>query len=99
MLSNALAQDIDARNHRGASPSLLFSRAPTFFFNFFACPRSDNLASVRSQDAKGLPPDDSDALMKELSSLFKTMSERGNGAAIDRPFSSPYHWAGFQVNL
>lgn len=35
--------------------------------------------------------------MQELSSLFKVMSERGNGAALDRPFSSPYHWAGFQV--
>ncbi|CAM9303645.1 unnamed protein product, partial [Hapterophycus canaliculatus] len=53
----------------------------------------------RVQDAKGFSPEDSDALMKELSLLFKTMSERGNGAAIDRPFSSPYHWAGFQVVL
>lgn len=44
-----------------------------------------------------MSPEDSDALMKELSSLFKVMSERGNGAALDRPFSSPYHWAGFQV--
>lgn len=49
------------------------------------------------QDARGLSPEDSDALMQELSSLFKVMSERGNGAALDRPFSSPYHWAGFQV--
>ena len=37
--------------------------------------------------------------MQELSSLFKVMHERGNGAAIDRPFSSPYYWAGFQVRL
>ncbi|CAM9536199.1 unnamed protein product, partial [Scytosiphon promiscuus] len=61
--------------------------------------RDATLADIlgRVQDAKGLSPDDSDALMKELSSLFKAMSERGNGAAIDRPFSSPYHWAGFQV--
>lgn len=54
---------------------------------------------TRRQDARGLAPEDSDALMQELSSLFKTMSERGNGAALDKPFSSPYHWAGFQVRL
>lgn len=37
--------------------------------------------------------------MQELSSLFKVMNDRGNGAAIARPFSSPYYWAGFQVTL
>ncbi|CBJ25838.1 tetratricopeptide repeat domain protein [Ectocarpus siliculosus] len=51
----------------------------------------------RVQDARGLSPEDAESLMQELSSLFKVMSERGNGAALDRPFSSPYHWAGFQA--
>ncbi|CAM9264513.1 unnamed protein product, partial [Ectocarpus sp. 12 AP-2014] len=60
---------------------------------------SRRVASIHapSQDARGLSPEDTESLMQELSSLFKVMSERGNGAALDRPFSSPYHWAGFQV--
>ncbi|CAM9498108.1 unnamed protein product, partial [Ectocarpus fasciculatus] len=59
--------------------------------------RDATLTDILSRDARGLSPEDAESLMQELSSLFKVMSERGNGAALDRPFSSPYHWAGFQV--
>lgn len=52
----------------------------------------------KTQDARGLSSEDSDELMQALSSLFKVMSDRGSGAALDRPFASPYHWAGFQVS-
>lgn len=42
--------------------------------------------------------EDSGALVQELSALFKVMAERAKGSAVDRPFNSPYYWAGFQAS-
>lgn len=49
------------------------------------------------QDARGLSDQDSSEIIQELTAYFEATSERGGGVAMDRPFSSPYFWAGFQV--
>lgn len=56
-------------------------------------------ANIDRQDATGLSGEHSEALLQDLTALFKAMSDRGGGAALDRPFSSPYYWAGFQVQI